>query len=148
MSIENISVFFCAFLMLNIFVKTNIIILKDALRIVPYFVFTTVGAKHVPLAHSTPQSCPIFAYREAGAPLLCLRSASVGAKRTSTGCSAPCRGGSLSNKTTPVQAHRGFRLLTLALFHYRSVEKEKQVKRGGFYNEYSDCRLYGKKCRF
>ena len=30
---------------------------KDALRIVPYFVL--------------PQSCPIFAYREAYAPLLC-----------------------------------------------------------------------------
>ena len=53
--------------------------LKDALRIVPYFVFTTVGAKRVPLVHSTPQSCPIFAYREADAPLLCLCSASVGA---------------------------------------------------------------------
>ena len=43
---------------------------KDALRIVPYFVFTTVGAKRVPLAHSTLQSCPIFAYREACAPVL------------------------------------------------------------------------------
>ena len=90
MSIENISVFFCAFLMLNIFVKTNIIILKDALRIVPYFVFTTVGAK-----------------------------------RTSTGCSAPCRGGSLSHKTTLVQAHRGFRLLTLAsLYSIRNDANE------------------------
>ena len=56
---------------------------KDALRIVPYFVLL--------------QSCPIFAYREACAPLLC-----------------SYRGGSLSHKTTPVQAHRGFRLLTLA----------------------------------
>ena len=54
--------------------------LKDALRIVPYFVFTTVGAERVPLVHSTPQSCPIFAYREADAPLLCLCSASVGAE--------------------------------------------------------------------
>ena len=80
MSIENIPVFFCAFLTLNIFVITNIMILKDALRIVPYFVFTTVGAKRVPLVHSTPQSCPIFAYREADAPLLCLCSASVGAE--------------------------------------------------------------------
>ena len=44
--------------------------LKDALRIVPYFVFTTVGAERVPLVHSTPQSCPIFAYREADAPLM------------------------------------------------------------------------------
>ena len=66
--------------------------------------------------HTAP--CPIFAYREAYAPLLCLRSASVGAKRTSTGCSAPYRGGSLSHKTTPVQAHRGFRLLALASLYY------------------------------
>ena len=56
---------------------------KDAIRIVPYFVL--------------PQFYPIFAYREADAPLLC-----------------SYRGGSLSHKTTPVQAHRGFRLLTLA----------------------------------
>ena len=56
---------------------------KDAIRIVSYFVF--------------PQFYPIFAYREADAPLLC-----------------SYRGGSLSHKTTPVQAHRGFRLLTLA----------------------------------
>ena len=56
---------------------------KDAVRIVPYFVL--------------PQFYPIFAYREADAPLLC-----------------SYRGGSLSHKTTPVQAHRGFRLLTLA----------------------------------
>lgn len=28
---------------------------RDTLRIVPCFVFTTVGAKRVPLAHSTPQ---------------------------------------------------------------------------------------------
>ena len=57
--------------------------LKDAIRIVPYFVL--------------PQFFPIFAYREADTSLLCLY-----------------RGGSLSHKTTPVQAHRGFRLLTLA----------------------------------
>ena len=56
---------------------------KDAVRIVPYFVL--------------PQFYPIFAYREADAPLLC-----------------SYRGGSLSHKPTPVQAHRGFRLLTLA----------------------------------
>ena len=43
------------------------------------------------------QSYPTFAYREAYAPLLC-----------------SYWGGSLSHKTTPVQAHRGFRLLTLA----------------------------------
>ena len=57
--------------------------------------------------------CPIFAYREAYAPLLCLRSASVGAKRTSTGCSAPYRGGSLSHKAAPVRAHRSFWLISL-----------------------------------
>ena len=56
---------------------------NDAVRIVPYFVL--------------PQFYPIFAYREADAPLLC-----------------SYRGGSLSHKTTPVQAHRGFSLLTLA----------------------------------
>ena len=44
-----------------------------------------------------PQFFPIFAYREADTSLLCLY-----------------RGGSLSHKTTSVQAHRGFRLLTLA----------------------------------
>ena len=60
---------------------------KDAVRIVPYFVL--------------PQFYPIFAYREADAPLLC-----------------SYRGGSLSHKTTPVQAHRGFRLLTLASLIY------------------------------
>ena len=63
--------------------------LKDALRIVPYFVL--------------PQSCPIFAYHGACAPLLC-----------------SYRGGSLSHKTTPVQAHRGFRLLTLASYNVLS----------------------------
>ena len=67
--------------------------LKDAIRIVPYFVL--------------PQFYPIFAYREADAPLLC-----------------SYRGGSLSHKTTPVRAHRGFRLLTLASFQYRNTENE------------------------
>ena len=62
---------------------------KDAVRIVPYFVL--------------PQFYPIFAYREADAPLLC-----------------SYRGGSLSHKTTPVQAHRGFRLLTLASYNVLS----------------------------
>ena len=62
---------------------------KDAIRIVPYFVL--------------PQFYPIFAYREAYAPLLC-----------------SYRGGSLSHKTTPVQAHRGFRLLTLASYNVLS----------------------------
>ena len=60
---------------------------KDAIRIVPYFVLL--------------QFYPIFAYREAYAPLLC-----------------SYRGGSLSHKTTFVQAHRGFRLLTLASTYY------------------------------
>ena len=60
---------------------------KDAIRIVPYFVL--------------PQFYPIFAYREAYAPLLC-----------------SYRGGSLSHKTTFVQAHRGFRLLTLVSTYY------------------------------
>ena len=46
------------------------------------------------------QFYPTFAYREAYAPLL---------------CSYRCR--SLSHKNTPVQAHRGFRLLTLALLN-------------------------------
>ena len=63
---------------------------KDAIRIVPYFVL--------------PQFYPIFAYREAYAPLLC-----------------SYRGGSLSHKTTPVQAHRGFRLLTLASYNVLSA---------------------------
>ena len=67
---------------------------KDAIRIVPYFVL--------------PQFYPIFAYREAYAPLLC-----------------SYRGGSLSHKTTPVQAHRGFRLLTLAsLYSIRNDANE------------------------
>ena len=56
--------------------------LKDAIRIVPYFVLA--------------QFAPLFAYREAYAPLIC-----------------PYRGGALSHNTTRVQAHRGFRLLTL-----------------------------------
>ena len=51
-----------------------------------------------------PQFYPIFVYREADAPLLC-----------------SYRGGSLSHKTTPVQAHRGFRLLTLASVFYYSI---------------------------
>ena len=46
-------------------------------------VATSVGAKRVPLAHSTLSNIRIS-------------------------------GGSLSHKTTPVQAHRGFRFLTLA----------------------------------
>ena len=48
-----------------------------------------------------PQFYPIFAYCKADAPLLC-----------------SYRGGSLSHKTTFVQAHRGFRLLTLASTYY------------------------------
>ena len=71
---------------------------KDAVRIVPYFVL--------------PQFYPIFAYREADAPLLC-----------------SYRGGSLSHKTTPVRAHRGFRLLTLASFQYRNTKNEASCQR-------------------
>ena len=70
---------------------------KDAVRIVPYFVL--------------PQFYPIFAYREADAPLLC-----------------SYRGGSLSHKTTPVQAHRGFRLLPLSSSLYeKNVKKVKKL---------------------
>ena len=47
-----------------------------------------------------PQSCPLFVYRGVYTPLL-----------------YSYRGGSLSHKTTPVQAHRGFRLLTLASYN-------------------------------
>ena len=102
---------------------------KDAIRIVPYVVssYSLWLVRNVCHWHTAP--CPIFAYREADAPLLCLRSASVGAKRTSTGCSAPYRGGSLSHKTTPVRAHRGFRLLTLASFQYRNTENEASCQR-------------------
>ena len=75
----------------------KILMSKDALRIVSYFVL--------------PQSYPIFAYREACAPLLC-----------------SYRGGSLNHKTTPVQAHRGFRLLTLAS-SYNVYDKR------GFFND-------------
>ena len=64
----------------------------------------------MPLAHSTP----LFAYRGIIIPLLCLRSASVGAKRTSTGCSAPYRGGSQGLSSTYEQAHVDLDLLTLA----------------------------------
>ena len=64
---------------------------KDAIRIVPYFVLL--------------QFYPIFAYREADAPLLC-----------------SYQGGSLSHKTTLVRAHRGFRLLTLASYKYNITE--------------------------
>ena len=78
---------------------------KDAIRIVPYFVL--------------PQFYPIFAYREADAPLLC-----------------SYRGGSLSPKTTPVQAHRGFRLLTLAsLYKYKKERKTKNRSLRSFFTE-------------
>ena len=59
---------------------------KDALRIVPYFVL--------------PQSCPIFAYREAYAPLLC-----------------SYWGGSQGLSPTYEQAHVGLDLLTLASYN-------------------------------
>ena len=87
---------------------------KDALRIVPYFVFTTVGVKRVPLAHSTLQSCPIFAYREACAPVLWFRSGRCKTNIHWIFCTIS--DGSLSHKTIPVQVHRGFRLLTLVSY--------------------------------
>ena len=70
---------------------------KDAIRIVPYFVL--------------PQFYPIFAYREAYAPLLC-----------------SYRGGSLSHKTTHVQARRGFRLLTLAFIYIVTIVSIKNIE--------------------
>ena len=73
---------------------------KDAIRIVPYFVLS--------------QFYPIFAYREAYAPLLC-----------------SYRGGSLSHKTTPVQAHRGFRLLTLASYYLTIKERGCTIEKKG-----------------
>ena len=66
--------------------------LKDARRIAPYSVLS--------------QFCPIFAYREACAPLLC-----------------SYRGGSLSHASTPEQAHRGCRLMTLALIYDDKVKR-------------------------
>ena len=64
--------------------------------------------------HTAP--CPIFAYREAYASLLCLRSASVGAKRTSTGCSAPHVWRVPSSKALSCKHERLFDLLTLASY--------------------------------
>ena len=65
---------------------------KDALRIVPYFVL--------------PQSCPIFAYREAYAPLLC-----------------SYWGGSQGLSPTYEQAHVDLDLLPLAslLYNYSKM---------------------------
>ena len=59
-----------------------------------------------------PQSSPVFAYRGIIILFLCLRSASVGAKRTSTGCSAPYRGGFQGLSSTYEQAHVDLDLLT------------------------------------
>ena len=70
---------------------------KDAIRIVPYFVLS--------------QFYPIFAYREAYAPLLC-----------------PYRGGSLSHKTTHVHARRGFRLLPLAFIYIVTIVSIKNIE--------------------
>ena len=78
------------------------------------FVFTTVGAKRVPLAHSTLQSCPIFAYRKTWALVLWFRSGRCKTNIYWIFCTIS--DGSLSHKTTPVQVHRGFRLLTLASY--------------------------------
>ena len=56
------------------------------------------------------QSFQTFAYREAYAPLLCAYL-----------------GGSLSHKTTPVQACRGFRLLTLASYNFKKDGEDKNM---------------------
>ena len=56
-----------------------------------------------------PQFYPIFAYREADDPLLC-----------------SYRGGALSHKTTPVQAHRGFRLLPPGIIIKNMTTEEKR----------------------
>ena len=56
------------------------------------------------------QSFQTFAYREAYAPLLCAYL-----------------GGSLSHKTTPVQARRGFRLLTLASYNFKKDGEDKNM---------------------
>ena len=60
------------------------------------------------------QSYPLFAYREAYAPLLC-----------------SYRGGALSHKTTLVQAHRGFRLLTLASYYLTIKERGCTIEKKG-----------------
>ena len=58
----------------------------------------SVGAKHVPLAHSTP----VFAYRGIIIPLLC-----------------SYRGGSQGLSSTYEQAHVDLDLLTLASYHIK-----------------------------
>ncbi len=83
---------------------------KDAIRIVPYFVLPQFF--YAPL-RSVLNMChwhiaPQYRIRKAYAPLLC-----------------SYRGESLSHKTTLVQAHRGFRLLTLAsLYSIRNDANE------------------------
>ena len=87
----------------------------DALRITPYFVLS-----HLRCRSGRYETCATATQHPAQYPHIVKLMlhfyvyASVGEKQTSTGCSAPYRGGSLSHKTTPVQAHRGFKLLTLA----------------------------------
>ena len=60
-------------------------------------VATSVGAKRVPLAHSTLSNIRIS-------------------------------GGSLSHKTTHVQARRGFRLLTLAFIYIVTIVSIKNIE--------------------
>ena len=68
----------------------------------PYGLFRTAYSHNpgILFLFAVPEGNP-FAYREAYASLLC-----------------SYRGGSLSHKSTPVQAHRAFRLLTLASYKF------------------------------
>ncbi len=81
---------------------------KDALRIVPYFVssYSLRSVLNVCHWHTAPHNPAQYSHIvKLDAPLLC-----------------SYRGGSLSHKTTPVQAHRGFRLLTLHHVIIRKVD--------------------------
>ena len=95
---SSISLFFSVFS--SIFYIFTVFIFNFMLCNVWFFSYKMLGSKDaiqiVPY-FVLPQFYPIFAYCKADAPLLC-----------------SYRGGSLSHKTTPVQAHRDFRLLTLA----------------------------------
>ena len=82
--------------------------------------WNTVGIERLGILSVMLSDEPL-AYRGIVIPLLCLRSASVGAKRTSTGCSAPYRGGFQGLSSTYEQAHVDLDLLTLASYH-RKIE--------------------------
>ena len=99
--------------------------MKDALRIVPYFVSSYSLRSVLNVCHWHTAPCPIFAYREAYAPLLCLRSASVGAKRTSTGCSAPHVWRVPSSKALSCKHEQLFDLLTLVSYYLSSPVRRK-----------------------